>query len=127
VKKETELTWEVATMASNALPSKILPGRIEKPSFESCGIPNWINVVTLCESRLLNNTSCIRDVMRRSTAIRMRYYTVYFINHFFILEAKQTLIPKNSAFMWFFYIILCDAINSFFGPILYSKRNPVHV
>jgi hypothetical protein len=29
--------------------------------------------------------------------------------------------------MWFFYIILCDAINSFFGPILYSKRNPVHV
>jgi len=60
-------------MASNDLPSKILPGRIEKPSSESSGRPNWAIVFTLLESKLLNNTSYIRDVIRRSIAIRMRY------------------------------------------------------
>jgi hypothetical protein len=82
-------------MASVALPSKILPGGIEKPSSESSRKPNWAIVFTLLESRLLNNTSYIRDVIRRSTAIRMRYCTAYFINHYFILEAKHNLNPNN--------------------------------
>ena len=98
VKKETEVTWEVATMASISLPSKILAEGIEKTSIESCVRPNWAIVVTLCKSRLLNNTSYIRDVIRLSTAIRMRYNTAYSINHFFILEAKQTLILKTLCF-----------------------------